>query len=175
MSLAVREAVQGDSLGAAEVVRVVYEEFGFSWEPEGYHADLYDLQGHYLDAGHVFVVAEIDGQIIGTAALEFFPCLPGAVGEEIDLDGTIRIGGCDCALNRLYVHPAARRKGAAWALVSVLLECSRSRGCKAMEIWSDKRFTAAHELYAALGARQITDRICNDPDVSPEWGLVLEL
>jgi GNAT superfamily N-acetyltransferase len=175
MQAVIREAKNADSNAAAEVVKVVYEEYGFSWEPEGYHADLYDLQTYYLDPGHCFLVAEIDGVVVGTASLEQFAPLPGEIGEELLIEGTVRIGGCDCALNRLYVHPDARRKGVARALVTALFERAHAHNCQAMEIWSDKRFTAAHELYAAFGARQISDRICDDPDVSPEWGLVIDL
>lgn len=44
-----------------------------------------------------------------------------------------------------------------------------------MEIWSDKRFVEAHRLYQRLGAFVVADRICSDPDNSPEWGLLLPL
>ena len=36
----VRPARREDSPAAAAVVRAVYQEFGFAWGPDGYHADL---------------------------------------------------------------------------------------------------------------------------------------
>ena len=173
MEFKVRPATPGDAPGAVAAVRAVYEEYGFTWEEGGYHADLYDLGGYYLDRGHRFVVAEGLEGILGTVALEFFPTLTGALGTLTRHGGKVRLGGCDCALNRLYVHPGARRLGIGRALTEYVIEAARAKGCQAMEIWSDKRFIAAHELYARFGARQVGERICDDPDVSPEWGLVL--
>jgi hypothetical protein len=43
-----------------------------------------------------------------------------------------------------------------------------------MELWSDKRFEDAHRLYQKLGARVVGERICHDPDQSPEWGLAID-
>jgi hypothetical protein len=52
---------------------------------------------------------------------------------------------------------------------------ARHRQCHALEIWSDKLFKEAHQLYEKLGAQCIGDRICPDPDQSPEWGYLLPL
>ncbi|PNB43285.1 hypothetical protein C1X73_36090, partial [Pseudomonas sp. FW305-130] len=76
-----------------------------------YHADLYDLQSHYLDHGHPFWIMEIDGRAVGTVALETFPRLAGELGSTIEIGGKIRVAGVDCELNRLYVHPDGRRQG----------------------------------------------------------------
>jgi len=170
-----RPATPEDSLAAAEVVRLVYEEFGFTWDPDDYHADLHDLAGSYLDAGHGFWVAEIPGRgVIGTAALEIFPPIAGAPGLPTEHGGITRIGGTDCSLERLYVIPDARG-GAGTALMREVVDEARRRGRKRMEIWSDKRFEAAHRLYGRFGARPVGERVCSDPDQSPEWGLVIDL
>jgi len=171
----VRPATPDDAPGAVAVVKAVYEEYGFTWEEEGYHADLYELGDYYLAHGHRFAVAEGASAILGTVALELFPPLPGSVGALVEFEGKVRLGGCDCALNRLYVHPKARRLGIGRALTAYVIDAARSDGRRAMEIWSDKRFVAAHDLYAQFGAKQIGERICDDPDVSPEWGLLLGL
>jgi putative acetyltransferase len=172
----IRLAAPKDSPAVVEVIKSVFDEYGFTWEEEDYHADLYDLNAHYFDQGHLFWIAETeDGRAIGTAALSFFGRLPGAAGTTIELDGEVRLGGCDCALNRLYVKPDARKLGAGSALMTTTIEAGKAKGCQQMEIWSDKRFADAHRLYERFGARQIGDRICDDPDVSPEWGLILEL
>lgn len=171
----IRPATRFDSPGVVAVIKAVYDEYGFTWEQDGYHADLYDLDGHYLSAGHRFYVAEIEDCIVGSAALEFFPAIEGELGKLSPIAGKRRLGGCDCALNRLYVHPRARRKGVARALVETVIRDARTSGRGAMEIWSDKRFLAAHALYGRFGAVQVADRVLDDPDQSPEWGLWLGL
>jgi putative acetyltransferase len=173
MEIEVRRATAEDAEGARRVIRAVYDEYGLTWEPERYHADLYDLEGHYLRPGFPFLVAEAEGRIVGTAALDLFEPVPGPAGDTTVLDGTVRIGGCDCSLERLYVHPEARRQRIGLRLTEAVLAEARHRSRRLMEIWSDKRFVEAHRLYEKLGAKMAGDRICDDPDESPEWGLWL--
>lgn len=170
----IRPATQLDAPGAVATVKEVFDEFGFTWEAEGYHADLYDLEGHYLGPGHGFWVVELEGRIVGTAGLivrEAFPDEPPVQTVE----GAVRLGGTDCEMARLYVRPAARGQGVGRALAQRVADEARERGCRAMEIWSDKRFVDAHRLYQKLGAVVVADRVSDDPDLSPEWGLVLRL
>ena len=158
------------------MIKAVYDEYGFTWDAEEYHADLYDLQGHYVDHGCPFFVAELEsGKLAGTAALEIFPTIPGPPQSLTTFDGRVRIGGTDCSMERLYVDPEIRRMGIGRALALQLVQSANEHGRHLMEIWSDKRFVKAHALYESMGAKQIGDRICHDPDQSPEWGLVLEL
>jgi putative acetyltransferase len=176
MSMSIRYATPADVQDVVRVIRAVYDEYGFIWDPAGYHADLYDLQGHYLDRGHAFWVAQQeDGAIIGTVALECFDALPGAPGTNLVIGNTVRLGGCDCALKRLYVHPQARRQGTGSMLVRTVFEEARRRGRHHLEIWSDKRFPDAHRLYGNFGAVPVAERISHDPDESPEWGLLIRL
>ena len=161
--------------GAIETIRAVYEEYGFTWEPEGYHADLYDVRRQYLAEGHRFWVFVENGRVRGTAALETYPLLSGTLGGTVDIAGKVRVAATDGSVERLYVHPEARRRGIASALMDVVIETARADGRTALEVWSDKRFDAAHRLYGKLGAIPVGERICDDPDVSPEWGLALPL
>jgi GNAT superfamily N-acetyltransferase len=78
-------------------------------------------------------------------------------------------------MERLYVHPEARRLGIGRALACEAVTQARNQGRRNMELWSDKRFDKAHTLYLSMGARIVGDRICHDPDQSPEWGLLLPL
>jgi GNAT superfamily N-acetyltransferase len=161
--------------GAIDVVKSVFDEYNFTWDPDGYHADLYDVPTHYLQNGDLFFVSVQGDQVVGTVAIEFFESpVPGAQGLQ-EVEGKQRLAGTDCALLRLYVRPEARGQGIGGALIETVKEKGAERGNKRMEIWSDKRFTDAHRLYQKLGARIIGDRICDDPDVSPEWGLILDL
>lgn len=171
----VRPWEKGDAEGTIDTIRSVYEEYGFTWEPEGYHADLYDVEGQYLSEGHRFWVFVQDGRVVGTAALESYPLLPGAPGETVVHEGKVRVAATDGSVERLYVHPEFRRRGIARELMAVVMEAARAADMTHLEVWSDKRFEGAHRLYEGLGAQVVGDRICDDPDVSPEWGLVLPL
>ncbi len=157
------------------VVKACYDEYGFTWEPEGYHADLYDLEKYYLGIGDPFWVCEVEGTIVATCALELFEVIPGSVGDTVVHEGKVRASGSDCSLERLYVHPEGRRMGIGAALFETTIKEAKARGRKAMEIWSDKEFVNAHRLYQRYGATVIGERVCDDPDEAQEWGLVLGL
>ena len=144
----IRRGAAADSAAAAAVVRAVYDEFSFTWDEHGYHADLRDVETSYA----AFFVAELNGRIVGTAGL------------------TER-----GSLERLYVLPAARGAGAGSALLAAVADEARRRGHQRLEIWSDKRFEDAHRLYQREGARVVDERVHDDPDSSHEWGLVLDL
>lgn len=175
MSFEIRPATQSDVPSVVAVIKEVYQEYHFTWDPAGYHADLYDLETHYFSKGHLFWVAGTGGQIVATCALELFRVLPGAPGEIVVHEDERRIGASDCSLQRLYVRPSARVGGIGSGLLKKTIAEAKSRGRKQMEIWSDKRFEAAHRLYQREGASVVGDRICDDPDESPEWGLALPL
>lgn len=167
MPVSVRLASNADQDAVVRVIKTVYDEYGFPWYPEGYHKDLYDLDGHYRDQGDAFYIAELDGEPVGTAALEHF--------DRVADDAPRRVGGADCSVERLYVVPEARREGVASALMRRVIEDARAAGRTRMEIWSDKRFEGAHRLYERLGAAVVAERLCDDPEESPEWGLALDL
>ncbi len=169
-------ATAADSAHAVEVVKEVYDEYGFGWFPDTYHADLYDLDSYYLKRGFPFWIAFSASQKpLGTVSLEWIdPPIPAGNGIQM-VDGYERAAGADCALNRLYVSPQTRRMGIGEALVKTVISFAQASGKKKLELWSDKRFEKAHKLYEKLGAKVIGDRICHDPEQSPEWGLLLEL
>jgi putative acetyltransferase len=144
----VRRAVANDSAAAAAIVRAVFEEFGFTWDEDGYHADLRDVEASYA----AFFVAEHDGRVVGTAGLTSHG-----------------------SLERLYVLAEGRGRGVGSALLAAVVAEARRCGHVQLEIWSDKRFTDAHRLYERHGARVVGERQHDDPDESHEWGLVLQL
>ena len=147
-AIRVRRARSADSAAAAAVVRSVYREYGFTWDEDGYHADLRDVETAYA----AFYVAEADGEILGTAGLSH-----------------------QGSLERFYVLRGARGAGAGTALLAAVSDEARRRGHVQLEIWSDKRFEDAHRLYTRHGARVVGERVHDDPDSSHESGLVLDL
>ncbi|MCW5936052.1 MAG: GNAT family N-acetyltransferase [Fimbriimonadaceae bacterium] len=165
----------GDTPAVVETVRVVYDEYSLTWDEEEYHADLFTIEEEYGFPENGFWVAEVDGEVVGCAGLAVFEPLPGDRGGTIVVEGTVRVATTDCEIVRVYVRPAARGKGIGEALSRTVISEAVERGRTAMEIWSDKRFHAAHRLYQRLGAQIVGDRVCDDPDDSPEWGLYLSL
>ncbi len=169
----IRRATASDRDGVIETVRTVYDEYSFAWYPEGYHLDLYEFESHYLGREVPFWVAEVEGEIRGTAALEPHPYIAG--NGVVTVEGVRRIGGTDSSLERVYVHPGARRMGIGRALNLAAIALARESGGRGIEIWSDKQFGAAHAMYRSLGAIEVGERLCSDPEQSPEWGFRLDI
>lgn len=166
------ESCDGDAVRAA--VKAVYDEYGFTWDPDDYHADLYSIEETFITPNSKLWVGEVDGEVVGCVGfVKFDKPIGGELGETILEDGYIRVAGTDCELVRLYVNPYKRKAGLGTLLTEKVVQEARIRGCRAMELWSDKRFEAAHRLYGRFGARIVGDRICDDPDESPEYGLLL--
>ncbi len=172
----VRMARAEEGAHAADVVHEVYDEYGFTWEEDGYHTDLYHLGDAYLRAGGAFFVAveAASSGLVGTAALRRFECVPAGDNVHI-VDDVVRVAGADCSLERLYVRKGARQAGLGRALLQRTIDSAAARGASRLEIWSDKRFVEAHRLYERLGALPVGERICDDPDRSREWGLQIQL
>jgi putative acetyltransferase len=170
----IRLAARADEPEIQRVIHAVYEEYGWPWYPDGYHLDLYNLQTHYFDVGNLFWVAEYEGEIVGTVALDLYDPIEGENGL-IELEGVLRIAGSDCSLERLYVHPSARGLGIGYALWMQTASSAKEKGKRRMEIWSDKLLLDAHKLYERKGATREGERLCHDPQQSPEWGMALNL
>jgi putative acetyltransferase len=170
----IRLANRSDEPAIQHVIRTVYDEYGWPWDPEDYHQDLYNIDTAYFDKGGMFWVGELDGEVVGTTALEIFPAFPDG-DTLVMVNGALRGAGCDCSLERLYLLASARGQGIGRKLLQHTIDSAKSAGCSRMEIWSDKKLVEAHALYEKIGAKRIGDRLCHDPDQSPEWGMILDL
>lgn len=175
MEPTIRLVTPEDAPGVVATVKEVYEEYGFTWEAGGYHADLYDLS-EYVDPDRArFWVAELEDEIVGCGGL----CYIRDGLESLSPPGLAiwnsqtRLAGAGAEIVRMYVRPKARRRGIAQRIMDLILQECRLRGIHLLEIWSDKRFHEAHILYEKYGAAVIGDRICDDPDEAPEWGFTL--
>lgn len=166
----------GDESGVADTVREVFEEYGLTWDPDDYHADLYDLSGLARGETGRFWVAEAGGEIVGCGGWMLTPeLLAYPLGERVMHEGQWRVGGCHAEIIRMYVRPSARRQGIAQTILQNIFANARENQWSGLEIWSDKKFGAAHAMYERAGAVRLGDRICQDPDDSPEWGFVLPI
>lgn len=156
MGLELVAAVNDDSPAIIRVIRSVYDEYGFTWESGGYHADLEQIEEHYPNKGGAFWVLREDGEVVATC-------------------GVHRHTQSDCELARLYLLARLRGQGLGSRLFRHTIEWSRAQGFRRMFIWSDVKLTLAHSLYFRHGAKWIGQRRCNDPDNSLEQGFLYTL
>ncbi len=159
-----------DTEGVVATVRSVFDEYGFTWDAEGYCSDLNDAGTEY----DRFWVVEHEGQVVGCVGLELHETIPGMPGTATVVDGVPRVAATDCELVRLYVRSEARGCGLGVRLTRTVLNEARGLGRQAVELWSDKKLVHAHLMYQSFGATIVGERICpGDPDESLEWGFIL--
>jgi N-acetylglutamate synthase-like GNAT family acetyltransferase len=91
--------------------------------------DLDDIWQHYVVPGNVFVVAEVDGRIVGS----------GALIEESKGVGR---------LVRMSVSPDWQRRGIGRKLVQYLIQKAQEQGCQHLLVSTN------HDWYDAIGLYQ---------------------
>ncbi len=139
--------------GIVRVVRAVFDEYGFTWEADGYCRDLYDVRAHYLRNGRFWTV--LNGEnVIGCA---------GVLVEDNRSE-----------LHRMYLLSTYRGRGLGRRLLETCIAYARDQSCQSMRAWSDVKLAGAHRLYRKLGFVYDGQRICDDPDQSVENGFLKE-
>ncbi len=129
----VREARFPDEV---EIVRALFREYeaqvGESLCFQGFEEELETLPGKYRGPKGIIVLAFLDKQPVGCAALR--PLQPRV-----------------CEMKRLYVQPAARGRGIARALVRRLFREARGMNYKTMKLDTLERMEGAVALYESMG------------------------
>jgi GNAT superfamily N-acetyltransferase len=90
------------------------------------------------DPSQVLVVAERNGELVGTLQLTIIP-------------GMSRIGACRGLVEGVRVAASARGTGLGTTLMEWSIEEARARGCKVVQLTSDKARVDAHRFYDRLG------------------------
>lgn len=90
------------------------------------------------DPAHLLVVAEQDGQVVGTFQLSFLP-------------GPARRGALRAQIEAVRVAESQRGAGLGAAMMRWAIDEARRRGCALVQLTSDKARTQAHRFYARLG------------------------
>jgi len=155
----IRLATDADSAAVAAVVRDCWTRYeGVVFDLEGELAELTRFAPHYRARGGEAWVAELDGAVVGCAAI----APEGPPGEWM--------------LYKLNVLPRARRRGIGTALVGEAAAAARARGARRMVLWSDTRFVESHALYAALGYEKMPrTRALGDLSNTVEYGFRKDL
>jgi ribosomal protein S18 acetylase RimI-like enzyme len=107
------------------------ERFGFIDETR--NPDVDDIAAQYLAHGHLFLIAELAGEVVGT----------GGLLCEAD--------GATCQLVRVSTRRDLRRQGIARLIVEALLADARQRGRRRVWVETDEPWQDAIALYQRLG------------------------
>jgi ribosomal protein S18 acetylase RimI-like enzyme len=110
------------------------ERFGFV--DASFNTDLDDITAHYIAHGHTFVVAERDGELVGTGCLVV--ALDGATGQMV----------------RVSVRGDRRGQGIGRALVEHLLSVARAGELRRVWMETNAGWESAIRLYESCGFRQ---------------------
>ena len=140
--------------GVIRVVKAVFDEYGFTWETDGYCRDLYDPRRYYITPGGMFWVLLDGGDVVGCVAVKL------QVGQS--------------ELHRMYLLQSHRGRGLGRRLLETCLAYAREHHSASMRAWSDVKLPDAHRLYLKHGFVRDGERICDDPDQSREYGFSKE-
>ena len=114
------------------------ERFGFV--DESFNPDLDDIATHYVAHGHTFVVAERNGELVGTGCLIVTADGAGKTGQMV----------------RVSVRRDQRGQGVGRALVEHLLGVARASGMRCVWMETNATWESAIRLYEGCGFRQLT-------------------
>ncbi len=114
--------------------RLILEGLGghFGFIDETMNPDLDDIATSYADG--LFLVAECDGQIVGTGVI-------------------VRDGTGSAVVRRMSTSAAHRRRGVAWALLDRLVEHARETSCGRVVLTTNDDWQDAIAFYLAFGFR----------------------
>ncbi|MFC4536295.1 GNAT family N-acetyltransferase [Sphaerisporangium dianthi] len=90
------------------------------------------------DPRQELVIAEIDGQVAGTMQITYIP-------------GLSRKGAERALIEAVRVSAAHRGQGAGGAMIRWAVDRARARGCRMVQLTSDKARADAHRFYTSLG------------------------
>lgn len=92
------------------------------------------------DPNERFVIAELDGEPVGTLQLSFLP-------------GFMRHGMWRALVEQVHISAAYRNRGFGTRMMSWAIEESRMRGCGMVQLTSNRKRRDAHRFYERLGFR----------------------
>ncbi len=149
----VREIRPDEYEEAGRVTALAYREFVLpgetDWEEYLEHiADVHGRSGRSL-----VLIAVEDGRILGSATLE--------LGERID-DDDPPLAADEAHIRMLGVHPDARGRGVANALIEACFDRARRAGRSRMTLHTTTRMPIAQGMYERMGFERLHDRVFPD-------------
>jgi len=138
--VALRRARAADVTAIVELIAA--DQIGATRDGVRTEADLAAYQRAFraidADPAHLLLVAESEGQIIGTMQLSFLP-------------GLARRGALRALIEAVRVAESQRGHGLGTAMMKWAIDEARRRGCAVVQLTSDKARTDAHRFYQRLG------------------------
>jgi putative acetyltransferase len=137
MQFPIRPVRDTDAQDLIGLITLCFAEYpGCYFDP---HGDMPDIvkpaQSRLAREGQFLAVEDETGRVCACISMDF----PDAEAAE---------------MHRLYVRSDMRRKGLARALTKRMEAFALQRNAKRMILWSDTRFSMAHQLYRSLGYQQ---------------------
>ncbi|WP_131737900.1 GNAT family N-acetyltransferase [Actinomadura roseirufa] len=105
--------------------------------PDAYLAAFAAIQ---KDPNNVLVVAEVGGALAGTLQLTFIPSLTYTGGERAQIEG-------------VRVAAEQRGHGVGQALITWAIDQARARGCRVVQLTTDRQRPDAIRFYQKIGFR----------------------
>jgi putative acetyltransferase len=136
--------------GVLTLIGGVFVEYGLTFEPAGYDADLTRIVTTYHEAGGGFWVLEHDRRVAGTV-------------------GVVPLSPAEAEIKRVYLEAPLRGQGWGRTLVEHAVRWAGARGHRLVVLWSDVKFERSHFLYERLGFEKTAIRDCHDIDQSREY------
>ncbi|WP_422774841.1 GNAT family N-acetyltransferase [Plantactinospora sp. WMMC1484] len=90
------------------------------------------------DPRNELIVAELDGEAVGTMQLTFIPSVSRRGAERMQIEA-------------VRVRADRRGGGIGRRMMAWAVDRARERGCRLVQLTTDKRRTDAHRFYASLG------------------------
>jgi GNAT superfamily N-acetyltransferase len=139
----IRDALPADRPRVAELTMLAYGEYATIMSPESW-AMLEGALRQSLadDAGVTRIVAELEGEIVGSAALYD----PG-----VDAYGSLASRALWPEVRLVAVAPSARGHGIARALVNECVRRARAAGATQLGLHTSRSMSAAMRLYERMG------------------------
>jgi GNAT superfamily N-acetyltransferase len=141
MMLTFRDAVHGD---LPFIVRLITEDSVVDTDDDPTDSTAPEYRAA-LDAitsseSNRLVVAELEGDPVGTLQLTFIP-------------GLNRRGMWRCLVEAVHIAPGYRSRGLGGEMMRWAIEQARVRGCGVVQLTSNKKRADAHRFYERLGFR----------------------
>ena len=106
--------------------------------PDGLEPYLRAFSAIDSDPAHLLVVADEDGTVVGTMQLSFLP-------------GLARRGAMRAQIEAVRVHTNHRNGGLGARMIGWAIDEARRRGCRLVQLTTDRSRVDAHRFYERLG------------------------
>lgn len=121
----------------SQLIAVVLEEYGLSFEPNGADLDVIEIEQFYQNAGGKFWVVELNNTIVGTGG--YYPIHRGDHAVEI---------------RKMYLLPSVRGQGLGTYLLQALEQDIITQGYQQIWIETATCLTEAIQLYEKYNYQQ---------------------